>query len=86
VALQLGRSFAALIDLVATHSDRRVRKRAASTITLAVLRGARDRSAENPPRTLRDQQRRDDSLTHVRSRRRQPSFRAKSCHGDKVAA
>lgn len=91
VALQIARTFPALVDLAkAVHAgDRLGLRRAALAIAQAVLDGARDRGTGPMVRSVIDQQRRTDPLTRLRPSRpgRTPqAVAARARHGDKVTA
>lgn len=71
VALQIGRSFPALVALATAvySADRLGVRRAARTIAQAILDGARDRGSGSLVRSVIDQQRRTESLTRLRPSR-----------------
>ena len=89
VALQLGRVFPSLIELIRAveRRDQRAMRRAASLIANAVLHGARDRGRGQHVRSVIDQQRRTKPLTGLRPSRsgRTPQAIA-ARRGAKVAA
>jgi hypothetical protein len=94
VALQLGRAFAPLVDLVKAvyAGDPFGLQRAAQAIAHAVLHGARDRGKGPMVRCAIDQQRRTEPLTRLRPSRpgRTPQAIAararRRAKGDKVTA
>ncbi|MGZ5165732.1 MAG: hypothetical protein ACXWJH_04285 [Hyphomicrobium sp.] len=91
VALQIARTFPALVDLAkAVHAgDRLGLRRAARAIAQAILDGARDRGTGPFLRSAIDQQRRTDPLTRLRPSRpgRTPqAVAARARRGDKVTA
>jgi hypothetical protein len=71
VALQLGRVFPKLIELIRAveRGDRLALRRAASAIADSVLDGARDRGRGHHVRSAIDQQRRTDPLRRLRPSR-----------------
>ena len=71
VALQIARTFPALVDLAkAVHAgDRLGLRRAARAIAQAILDGARDRGTDPLLRSAIDQQRRTEPLTRLRPSR-----------------
>jgi hypothetical protein len=71
VALQLGRCFSSLTELVRAgdNADRLAMRRAACAIANGILDGARDRGRGPLARSVIDQQRRTSPLTRLRPSR-----------------
>ena len=88
LTLQLGRAYPALLALVAAGytAARNDAREAAVQIAETILRGARDRSRDAHLRPILDQQRRTESLTRLRKRRRSARRASRKAAGAKVAA
>jgi hypothetical protein len=88
ITLQLGRAYPALLRLVAAGytGARAAGRDAAVEIAETILRGARDRSRDAHLRPVLDQQRRTESLTRLRKRRRSSRRSSRKTEGAKVAA